>query len=99
TRFDCDWSSDVCSSDLLFQFYSADIQRNWADRTSFPGQRSIPEMRFCRPNYAGYLQSKIETAFSQGNNPPSPYPSSCSSPPGNKIVRASCRDRVSFSVS
>src|SRR2546427_5323841 len=23
TRFDCDWSSDVCSSDLLSDFYSA----------------------------------------------------------------------------
>src|SRR2546430_16224431 len=26
TRFDCDWSSDVCSSDLLFQGFSGEVR-------------------------------------------------------------------------
>src|SRR2546430_17262438 len=28
TRFDCDWSSDVCSSDLTFDWYAQDKQGN-----------------------------------------------------------------------
>src|SRR2546430_6008254 len=35
TRFDCDWSSDVCSSDLVAELYQK-------GRMAYPGQRHMP---------------------------------------------------------
>src|SRR3989475_7017206 len=32
TRFDCDWSSDVCSSDLLFVYFLVALDRRQIER-------------------------------------------------------------------
>src|SRR2546430_3658452 len=49
TRFDCDWSSDVCSSDLKEFFHTMVRPRVWASRTWLRGNRSA-----CRANCAPY---------------------------------------------
>src|SRR3989475_10373450 len=36
TRFDCDWSSDVCSSDLAQRFYREQSQKAFVLDTSLP---------------------------------------------------------------
>src|SRR3989475_4391334 len=40
TRFDCDWSSDVCSSDLLIRRHLSDIAERFA-RGDFSGPTEI----------------------------------------------------------
>src|SRR5882762_6913887 len=64
TRFKCDWSSDVCSSDLQYPpprgylpgFVMADIQLSHATRAALPGIRSEERRvgKECRSRWSPY---------------------------------------------
>src|SRR2546430_16173362 len=41
TRFDCDWSSDVCSSDLNYVRMGAEIARDWLNARGGVNGRKI----------------------------------------------------------
>src|SRR5688572_13724505 len=49
TRFDCDWSSDVCSSDLLFEFVDANS-----------AQRLVVDLRFNGGGYPALFDTIID---------------------------------------
>src|SRR5256886_9557231 len=78
TRFDCDWSSDVCSSDLRIFF------------VLFRPPFFCRSLRFGMPS----LPVSLETQSRRDRRPPArshPRPERPTTP---KIGRASCRERV-----
>src|SRR2546430_13335863 len=78
TRFDCDWSSDVCSSDLAAIPVSQPAQAGFvAPRRAFSGAASA----------AGPLPVHRRRSAS-------PSPIRLKVTPTRKIGRASCRERV-----
>src|SRR2546430_12761464 len=78
TRFDCDWSSDVCSSDLAKYVYHESVVANLGVSHLFPGQ-------LLKDNSKGLSETLVYVGltyrFRMDHNPP-------------EIGRASCRERV-----
>src|SRR2546427_4455634 len=79
TRFDCDWSSDVCSSDLLASALSFDLQGDERD----DGQQQIERQR-AREEGNVVFESRLERPTGDAGHRPMPA----------EIGRASCRERV-----
>src|SRR5256886_13659517 len=78
TRFDCDWSSDVCSSDL------------WRRVLAFagPGYLVAHRLERCDTPRRGSGRSADAATPLRAQRAAAPYPST------GKIGRASCRERV-----
>src|SRR5438270_9339017 len=54
TRFDCDWSSDVCSSDLRKEEVE---ERNQADSAAYQSEKNIAELEIGRASCRERVQS------------------------------------------
>src|SRR5256886_3893472 len=78
TRFDCDWSSDVCSSDLLRDPMSPPFHVNFVR-----GLRVL-QISAALPQGAKGVARLVPIDFQHAPLPPKP----------RKIGRASCRERV-----
>src|SRR5205085_3161517 len=78
TRFDCDWSSDVCSSDLTTPWFAKPNPMQTAKMTA-PANHGVVESRITTP--IG-INTVAMTASHVWERPPP------------KIGRASCRERV-----
>src|SRR2546430_10825099 len=79
TRFDCDWSSDVCSSDLagiLPHFGGTAVHDGWASYQYYPCRHALCNAHHLRELTAIHEADKQEWAASM------------------QIGRASCRERV-----
>src|SRR5688572_32437376 len=92
TRFDCDWSSDVCSSDL---------KRTWRRLWRLSALCATPAMGMCvnrsAPQYTFRLRTEAEVRSLSA--PPATRwrwrrPYATKSPVRAQIGRASCRERV-----
>src|SRR2546427_1573355 len=81
TRFDCDWSSDVCSSDLAFLAAQIGSSTGLASR-SYLNNAKVPQL-FVSSGSATWLDDAAKFPWSMGWLPL--Y---------TEIGRASCRERV-----
>src|SRR5256886_5867485 len=79
TRFDCDWSSDVCSSDLG-SFFS------YGDERLGQGRNNAKAYLDEHPEVAKEIEDKIYEALGVSRDLVAPI--------DNEIGRASCRERV-----
>src|SRR2546430_12497641 len=78
TRFDCDWSSDVCSSDLGFSF--GDWLAFATTRSDYPGATTDKDL--------------IQTAYFARSTALLAKTAAVLGKKGDEIGRASCRERV-----
>src|SRR2546430_11543646 len=78
TRFDCDWSSDVCSSDLLFFYFLGDVT---PELEAYTGR--LAETYEANVQFRKFTETLIE-----GCGP------GCGTEDVKEIGRASCRERV-----
>src|SRR5205085_6365201 len=79
TRFDCDWSSDVCSSDLYRGIVQCDGYAAYKTLANGPAGEAIT-LAFCW----SHLRRRF---YDVAENGPAPIAS-------EEIGRASCRERV-----
>src|SRR5688572_15397047 len=81
TRFDCDWSSDVCSSDLVFRGPSGGGVRGGPFHSQNPEAwfAHVPGLKVVIPSTPYEAKGLLKSAI-RDNNP--------------EIGRASCRERV-----
>src|SRR5688572_31745371 len=79
TRFDCDWSSDVCSSDLLLEGLTVDIAGREGGQRDVDGGADSSTL----PDLARHALERIEGGLVEGDVEDV-----------GKIGRASCRERV-----
>src|SRR5256886_3869961 len=78
TRFDCDWSSDVCSSDLTFENYT----RNTMDISAIPVVKKLSHLPIVAdPSHGTGRRDKVA-------------PMARAALAAGEIGRASCRERV-----
>src|SRR2546430_13538900 len=82
TRFDCDWSSDVCSSDL-------DGRTEWTGVRNPVAQKHLQSMRKGDRIFF-YHTGDVKAVVGIAQAASAPYPD----PSDKKIGRASCRERV-----
>src|SRR5207237_6704135 len=80
TRFKCDWSSDVCSSDLAYAY------QNGANRIAFigAGESALPAL----------MDDQSRHLFAIVALSPGPLGTLTANDLRGKIGRASCRERV-----
>src|SRR5256886_13566873 len=80
TRFDCDWSSDVCSSDLL-ELKNLNVSSLNSSAPSTPAhegmRQNVSSLNFSAPSTPAYEKMRRNV-----------------SPLNSQIGRASCRERV-----
>src|SRR2546430_4140250 len=87
TRFDCDWSSDVCSSDLFFQVSidptngAADV--TFADDHAAPGTAVVYFTRQCTGTSATTGSALVNDCVAPAPVPPPPQGTTC---PGPQVV-------------
>src|SRR5205085_6844385 len=93
TRFDCDWSSDVCSSDLPSIFIAQLVQcipeilKSVADTSEVTFKISGMHCTSCAMNIDGEIE-ELEGVLSSSTHYARAF----------KIGRASCRERVYITV-
>src|SRR5205085_4327171 len=94
TRFDCDWSSDVCSSDLLV--LSGHLHSGQITIPYGIGKLRLAHLRpgyfeglYVRPAATLHVSPGLGTTF---------VPFRFAARPEAKIGRASCRERVEMAV-
>src|SRR5690606_40882474 len=88
TRFSRDWSSDVCSSDLLFLKFGRDAERQ-SDKL---GVEYSTKIGYDAEEMAGFFNTLERLGGESGDAVPtflSTHPD-----PSDQIGRASCRERV-----
>src|SRR2546427_9870261 len=105
TRFDCDWSSDVCSSDLehLDPYYSRTLEiteEHYGCLRDFAEEPAEFEFDVDRPATINRCSDFVWAALHYAGLHPLPAPLDGGSNLGefavlfNQIGRASCRERV-----
>src|SRR5207237_7325415 len=94
TRFKCDWSSDVCSSDLLGRVYLLMKGLNvilFRAKHRHPSYLSLPGI--CRSPVGRKGKELLHKTTGNSHHMVPRTPAATSGVPG-KIGRASCRDSV-----